>query len=294
MRSIPIVVVLAVLALAACTDRGRDQHGQAPTVVASLFPVADFSRAIGGDRVTVRLLLPPGVEAHAFEPAPSDIVSIGHAGIFVYTGRLLEPWLQGILQSETARPGAVIDAGAGVDTGTLSDPHYWLDLDNARIMVENILAALVARDPSSAGYYRSNAEAYIKKLAELDERYRRALATCERRVIVTGGHASYGYLAKRYGLQQAAAYGSSPDAEPSPQDLARLTDILRKEGGGVVFHEELLDPRVARTIAAETGAKLLLLHGAHNISRDEQMRGATFLSLMEQNLGHLREGLRCR
>ncbi len=294
MRSITIVVVLSALALTACTDRGKDQHGQALTVVASLFPVAEFSRAIGGERVAVRLLLPPGIEAHAFEPAPSDIVSIGHADIFVYTSRLLEPWVQGILQGGTVRPGAVVDAGAGIDMGTLSDPHYWLDFDNARIVVENILAALVARDPSSAGYYRGNAEAYIKKLAELDERYRRALATCERRVIVTGGHASYGYIAKRYGLQQAAAYGPSPDAEPSPQDLVRLTVILHKEGGGVVFHEELLDPRVARTIAAETGARLLLLHGAHNVSRDEQTQGATFLSLMEQNLEHLREGLRCR
>ena len=112
--------------------------------------------------------------------------------------------------------------------------------------------------------------------------------------MVDGGHYTFGYLARRYGLTYIAAYGLSPDAEPTARDLARISRMLSKEGLNHLFHEELLSPRIAGTIAQETGASLLRLHGAHNISREELHAGTTFLDLMEKNLDQLLTGLQCR
>lgn len=174
------------------------------------------------------------------------------------------------------------------------DPHLWLDFANARTMVDNILAGLVARDPAHRDLYSANAAAYKAKLADLDERYRKGLADCGKRVFLHGGHFAFGYLANRYGLRYESAYAVTADAEPSPARLAELIRDIRANGLRYIYAEELVEPRVADTIARETGARVLRLNGAHNIGRDDLAAGATFLSLMEQNLENLRIGLQCR
>jgi zinc transport system substrate-binding protein len=174
------------------------------------------------------------------------------------------------------------------------DPHIWLDFSNARIMVDNVLAGLVAGDPANRAYYEANAASYKAQLADLDQRFRSGLSPCPKRVFLHGGHFAFGYLAQRYGLRYQSAYAVNADAEPTPARLADLIKQMRANGLQHVYTEELLNPRVAETIARETGATLLMLHGAHNISKEDFDRGATFLALMEQNLKNLRTGLQCR
>jgi len=117
---------------------------------------------------------------------------------------------------------------------------------------------------------------------------------CDKRIFLHGGHFAFGYLANRYGLRYESAYAVSADAEPSPAKIANLISRMRAHGLRYIFTEELGEPRVADTIARETGARILMLHGAHNISRDDLASGATFFSLMERNLGNLRIGMQCR
>jgi zinc transport system substrate-binding protein len=282
-------------------------------VITTLFPLYDFTRNIGGDKVDVTLLLPPGMEAHSFEPKPDDIVRITRADLFVYTNRYMEPWASDIIGGLDTGKTLVVDASRGArllkagrsenhdhgsETGDRHgegmDPHLWLDFGNAQIMVDNILAALVAKDPAHRDFYRANAAGYKAKLADLDERFRRGLADCDKRVFLHGGHFAFGYLANRYGLHYESAYAVTADAEPSPARLAGLIQQIRSNGLHYIYTEELVEPRVAETIARETGATMLKLHGAHNISRDDLAAGVTFLSLMEQNLKNLRLGLQCR
>lgn len=311
---------MAVLGSSCDRNRGKAEKDGRLRVVTTLFPLYDFARNVAGDRAEVYLLLPPGIESHSFEPKPDDIVRINKADLFVYTNRYMEPWAADIIAGLDNRRTLVVDAGkgarflkagrggehehaengnghaggAGDRHGEGMDPHIWLDFDNARIMVDNILAALIAKDPAHRDFYSANAAAYKAKLTDLDERYRKGLSDCGKRIFLHGGHFAFGYLANRYGLRYESAYAVTADAEPSPARIAELIRKIRSNGLRYIYTEELVEPRVADTIARETGAKVLRLNGAHNIGRDDLAAGATFLSLMDQNLENLRIGLQCR
>jgi len=135
---------------------------------------------------------------------------------------------------------------------------------------------------------------YNAKLADLDREYRETLAACQKKVIIHGGHFAFGYLARRYGLTYEAAYGGSPDAEPTARRLVEMKNKLKQYGVDYVYYEELITPRVADVLARETGAKLLKLHGVHNISKEDMNQGVTYLQLMAQNLTNLKTGLQCQ
>jgi zinc transport system substrate-binding protein len=271
-----------------------------------------------GPKGDVDLLLPPGVEPHSFDPKPGDVMKIHKADIFVYTGDFMEPWAAAIIKGALRRDLVVVDSsrgtrlrqesenqgppGRGQDTairrdGAASesvDPHIWLDLGNAQVMVENILAGFIKKDPGNRSFYEKNAAAYKAKLRELDEKFRRGLASCETRLFVHGGHYAFNYLARRYNLSYVSVYGFSPDAEPSPGHLADIVQEIRRHNIRYVFYEELLQPRMAETIAQETGARLLPLNGGHNVTKEELQKGVTFISLLEHDLDNLRVGLQCR
>jgi len=304
-----IVIFLTMLAVCqvSCQRKAENTlHTGKLQVISSLFPLYDFAKNIGGDRADVSLLLPPGVEPHSFEPKPEDIIKLGKADIFIYTNNYMEPWINDILKGIN-NPGLVvvnsseyIELLKGEDEEDVHehggmDPHVWLDLTNAAKMVDAICEGFIKKDPLHKEIYRQNAESYKAKLLELDKKFSESLAGCKKRILMSGGHYSFGYLAKRYNLRYLPAYyGFSPDAEPNPKDLIELSKELKRSGLHYIFYEELVNPGVARTIAGETGAKLLLLHGAHNISRDELDRNITFLSIMEHNLENMKEGLECR
>jgi zinc transport system substrate-binding protein len=299
---------------AAHEPSGREGRLQ---VVTTLFPLYDFARHVGGQRVDVSLLLPPGVEPHSFEPKPGDVLKINKADVFVYTGSFMEPWAAALIEGAQGHDLVVVDSsrgcmlmpekgaagaphgGAGSVAPSSSaqgriDPHIWLDLGNARIMVENILAAFIKRDPGHKRFYQENAVVYEAELSRLDERFRRGLAVCETRLFVHGGHYAFHYLARRYHLNYVSVYGFSPDAEPSPRHLAALIREARQHRVKYIFYEELLQPRLAETVAEETGAELLPLNGGHNVTKAELDKGETFISLLDHDLDNLRKGLQCR
>jgi zinc transport system substrate-binding protein len=272
-------------------------------VITTLFPTYDFVKQIGKELVNVTLLLPPGVEAHTFEPRPADMVKLNHADLFVYTGKYMEPWVAKVLAGVTPSL-LVVDTSQGIELIEMSeethhdhdhegkDPHIWLDLAHTQQMVMTLATALAQKDPKNSQFYATNAQAYTMKLAELDHRFQTMLAAAKHKRLIYGGHFTFGYFAKRYGLSHSSPYqGFSPNAEPRPKTLTKLIKQLRQSGMKYIYHEELLDPKVARTIAQETGAKLELLHGAHNVSKDELQRGVTFLELMETNFNKLKIGL---
>lgn len=277
-------------------------------IVTTLFPLYDFSKRLAGDKAEVMLLLPPGVEAHNFEPKPSDIVRISKADLFIYTGPQMEPWVEDILKGIANTKLNVINCSATIELAQEEDhdetaehedhdhggkdPHIWLDPILAQQIVNAIAEGLAQKDPANKDFYLSNAVAYNEKLTALDAMIRATLEKCKSRTIIYGGHFAFGYFARRYGLEYLSPYaGFSPNAEPTPRKIAELIETLKKNGISCIYYEELLEPRVARIIAENTGAQLLLLHGAHNISRDELNKGVTYLEIMQGNLERLKLGL---
>jgi zinc transport system substrate-binding protein len=309
--AIILVCLTAVLAVS-CGDGPAKTSGKLK-VVATLFPQYDFVRQIAGDRVDVRLLLPPGVESHAFDPTPRDLADITTADLFIYTGAAMEPWA-GKIADRSAEGGVlVIDASKGVELITAqgldateagkdatnagghannADPHIWTDPLNAKIMCGNIAAGLAARDPKNSRFYSDSNAKYGAKLDELDQKCREAFSKVATRTILYAGHFAFGYFSRRYGLDHLSPYaGFSADSEPTPQRIAELIRNMEKLGLKTVFYEELVEPRVAKVIAAQTGAEMVLLHGAHNVSRDELSRGVTYLGIMYDDLDKLKKAL---
>lgn len=313
-----VLLVVAMVFMAGCPASEKPAARTVrPLLVTTLFPLYDFARSMAWDRMEVVLLLPPGVEPHHFDPRPEDIARIQQAALFVYTGGFMEPWAERVLVGVDRKKLLVLAAADGISLMSMEengqgssgkgeedhkehghgehgvDPHVWLDFDNDRIMVERIAAALSQVDPAGARLYSQRSAVLMKKLADLDRRYREGLAFCESRVVIHGGHNTFGYLGRRYKLTYLAAAGVSAEVEPTPRRLAELVNLVRSNKSRAVFSEELLSPRIAEVISRETGATVLKLHGAHNVTRYELARGVTFFDLMEENLKNLRTGLVC-
>jgi zinc transport system substrate-binding protein len=172
------------------------------------------------------------------------------------------------------------------------DPHVWLDPTLARSQAETIRAGLAKADPANAEHYARRATAYAGRLTSLHEAYSTGLATCRRREIVVS-HAAFTYLAHRYKLLQVPVMGMSPEAEPSPADLARAVRVVRRLEAKVIFFETLVSGKLAETLAAEVGAKTLVLNPVEGLTVDEEKAGKDYLGLMEDNLRNLRAALDC-
>lgn len=301
-----MIIVIAAL-LTACSKPGSSPDSGKLKVVATLFPLYDFTRTIGGDAVEVSLFLPPGVEPHSFEPRPEDMIKVAKSDIFIYTNSGMEPWAERLLEGVT-KNGKPVRIEAGLGTRYINaphadghdhkegggDPHIWLDIANAMQMIDNIAKALAERVPAKKELFIANAAAYKVRLKTVDDRFRSELSNCATREFIHGGHYAFAYLAERYNLRYISAYGISADSEPSPKKMMALIDTIRRHNLKSIFYEELLSPAVAKSVAEETGASLLKLHGIHNITRQELEGGTTYTGLMEQNLAALRKGLVCR
>ena len=271
-------------------------------IVATLFPYYDFARIIGGDKIEVSLLLPPGVEAHSFEPKPSDIFKINNADVFVYTGDFMEPWAKDILVGINNKKLFVVKAGDIVNLlegseeglGSGVDPHIWLDFSNSENIIDGILSAFVKKDPKNSDFYIENAHELKNELKDLDNSFKIGLSNCQTKTLIYGGHYAFGYLVKKYGLNYLAAQGLAPDSEPTARDLARLINELKKNNIKHVFYEEFSSPKIAETISGETGAKLLFLSTAEKITKEDLNNKVSFIDIMKENLVNLKTGLECQ
>lgn len=315
--SVLVVVVFfgLILSVLSSSKKENDRDSLKIKVVTTLFPFYDFAKAIGGDKVEVKLLLPPGVEAHSFEPKPSDVVKINESDLFVYTGKYMEPWAEDVLKGVSNKNLKVVDSSSGISMiegghhyadeedeheeendheQTGFDPHIWLDFDNDKIIVDNILASLLEVDPLNKEYYENNAKNYKNKLSDLDNKYSSLLSSCQSREIVYGGHYAFSYMGKKYNFVYESAYGISPDSEPSASLLVKIIEQIKNHNIKYIFSEEMLSPKLAETISNETGAGMLVLDTAENISKEDYNSGETFISIMERNLLNLSKGLDCK
>ncbi len=261
-------------------------------VVATIYPLYEFSKRIGGDKVEVSILVPAGAEPHDWEPGPKDIIKIESARIFVYNGAGFEPWVEGTLKGIESKKLIIVDSSSGIplvlDNG--SDPHIWLDPISAEHQVDLIKDALIKSDPQNSEYYNTNAESLKKELVLLDEEIKYELGSSKKKVFITS-HAAFGYFSRRYGLTQVSVAGLSPDVEPSPAKMVQIIEIARKNDIKYIFFETLVNPRLSEVIANEAGAKTLVLNPIEGLSQADMDRGKTYFIVMRENLKNLKIAL---
>jgi zinc transport system substrate-binding protein len=275
----------------------------------SVFPLREFAASVAGERGDVRLLLPPGAGVHTWQPSAGDLIRLAKCDLFIYVGADLEPWVPDVMRGlggrkiETLEAAGEIDLirepgdgghGRGSERHGAFDPHVWLDLELAGRIVDLIRDRLLAIDPEGDSVYRRNAEAYREKLSVLDLKFKTELGTCPRKTFILAGHAAFGYLARRYGLEQVALYGLSPDSQPTPGRLIDIVGFAREKAIKVIFFETAASPDVAKALSRELGATTLVLNPGHNLTRAEITKGVDFFDIMEKNLRNLKDGLGCR
>jgi zinc transport system substrate-binding protein len=308
----------AALALAGCggsDDAAAGGSEAGLTVVAGFYPLEWAAQRVGGDRLDVSSLTPPGAEAHDLELAPQDVAAVAEADLLVYLEGF-QPALDEVATTEAA--DTAWDAGQAADLtltaeehghegetaeehaehagdepagdGEALDPHFWLDPVRLASVGDALAERLTEADPDGAADYEQNAAALRADLEALDAEIQAGLAGCAVDTLVTG-HEAFGYLADRYGLEVVGISGLSPSQEPDPAQLAEITALVRERGVTTVYTETLVDPAVAETVATEAGVRTAVLDPIEGLT--DESAGSDYLEVMRANLATLQEGQSC-
>lgn len=308
------VILLAAAAsavlLSGCGQKKEANDGGKLNVMASFYPMYDFAVKIGGDKINVKNMVPAGTEPHDWEPATKDITGLEKADVFVYSGAGMEHWAEDVLKTLKNKNLTAVEASSGItlmkghehEEGESKeaadeehehgefDPHVWLSPVNAKKEMENIKDAFVKADPANEAYYQANYETYASKFDELDKKYKDTLSPLPNKSVVVA-HEAFGYLCNAYGLTQMGIEGLTPDSEPDPARMAQVIDFVKENKVKTIFFEDLVSPKVAETIAKETGAKTEVLNPLEGLTDEQLKNGDDYFTVMEKNLTVLKEAL---
>ena len=293
----------------------KNMDGKIP-VAATFDAMKELTEIVGKDKVYIHTIIPPGVEAHDFEPKAGDLKFLMQAKAVVYNGLGMEPWLTDALHAVKRDTIKTICASNGIKPLELAeghhhhhhhedehdhdddhdehdhdddhdevDPHAWLSLESAKVMVKNIAAGLSEIDPANAAFYKGNAEAFISEADALLAKYRSNFAQVAHRRFVTG-HAAFGYLCRDFGLEQNSVEDVFSAGEPSAQQLAKLADYCNQYGIKVVFSENAASPQVSATLAKEVGASVQTIY---TIESAED--GLSYMERMTSNIEKIYKSL---
>jgi zinc transport system substrate-binding protein len=261
------------------------------TVVASFFPIYEFAKQVGGDRVNIITLIPPGVEPHDYEPTIQQLQQAENADVVFFNGLGFEDsWIERVINDNLVDTSVYSNLSQG---SQIKNPHIWLDPVFAKAQVQQIEKALIEIDPNNKLYYQRNAMNFTDKLDSLNSEIKTALQTCDKKDFIAF-HDAFGYFAERYGLIQHSVQGVSPEGEVLPQRIEETIRLANDLGLKVIYAEELVDPRFAEVIAQEIpNGKVLVLSPLEGIEKNEEETGIGYLEKMEQNFSNLKEGLEC-
>lgn len=284
-------------------------------IVTTNFPSYDFARQIVKDKGEVTMLVKPGTDIHSFSPSPKDLKEIADSDLLIYTGGDSDEYVGKILDSAGKKPGSVFKMMDAVklseeehpegmqpeeeeegeddkDEGPEMDEHVWTSPANAIEIVKKLNESISKLDSAHADEYQKNTDAYVKELTDLDNSFRDVIDHSARKEIIVGDHFPFLYFVKEYGLSYYAAFpGCSKDTEANPQTIAFLIDKVKEDKVPVVFHIELSNQQMSRSIADATGAKDMLLNSIHNVTQKDFDAGVTYVDLMKQNVKTLKEAL---
>jgi zinc transport system substrate-binding protein len=314
--AVPALAGALALVLSACggsaSDGGASPSGSGGSasgnplrVVAGFYPLAYAAEQVAGDAVEVINLTPPGGEAHDLELSPQQVAEIGEADLILYIPGF-QPALDEAIEQvapdralnvtealallpaeDHAHEGDAAHADEGGHGSLDGDPHVWLNPLNMAAIGDEISSRLTALDP--AGPFAAGAQALTASMNALNDEWAQGTAECRSRDLVVS-HEAFGYLAEQYDFAQIGIAGLTPDAEPSPARLAEVADLVRERGITTIYYETLVDPAVAETLAAETGATTAILDPLEGLLEGST---GTYVTVMQANLEQVQTGQGC-
>jgi ABC-type Zn uptake system ZnuABC Zn-binding protein ZnuA len=307
LRRLPAVSILLLSLALILSGCGGAAPTQAPTVrtpvrvVVTTMQLADFTRVIAGDSVTIEVMMKEGINHHTYEPTVRDIKLLKDADVVIINGVGLDSWIEDLLRTSGSN-ATLITSSTGIKTRDLlhsdhvhegGDPHIWHDTENAKLMVTNIAAGLSQVVPAQQATYSANAAAYHQQIDQLTSEIRTMFTPIprERRTIVTS-HEAFGYFARQFELTMVGTITIASDStEPSQQQILALVDNIKKRKVTAIFTETTIDPRLAEQVAAE--ANVPLFRGLYSDSMSAPGGGAdTYLTMMRHNARTIADGLK--
>ena len=302
MKRLLICLATASLTLAACTTsssipstgtQSADGSGR-PTIVAAFYPLEYAARAVGGDAFDVIGLTPPGGEPHDLELSAAQVAQIAGADLVLYV-KGYQPAVDEAVAQQAADHSLDVSAGltllpaAPDGDQAATDPHVWLNPLNMAAIGTAINERLSASTPDGSSVFAANNERLGSEMASLNEQFAAGLASCRSRMMVVS-HEAFAYLGSAYGFTQVGISGLSPDAEPSPARMRDVADLVTREGVTTIYYETLVDPKVAKTLADETGATSAVLDPIEGLVAGS---AESYPTIMASNLATLRTGQGC-
>ncbi|RKD21446.1 zinc transport system substrate-binding protein [Caminicella sporogenes DSM 14501] len=307
-----IIVAVLMLLTTACSTQSKTQSNIEKNtdkliVYASIYPMYDFAKKIGKDKVDVKLMVPPGAEPHQWEPTAKLMSKLEKADVFIYNGVNMEMWADKLVNSLNNDKLIVVEASRGIELRKFErndehanaenkhhhgiyDPHIWLDPIRAIKQAENIKNAFIKADEKNKEFYEENFKEFADELRQLDEKYKKELKDRKLDYIVVS-HAAFGYMADRYGLKQISISGLSPQEEPSAAKMAKISKLVDEYGIKYIFFETLASPKLAKVIAVETGAKTAVLNPIGGMTKEDMEKGKDYISVMYENLEVLKKAV---
>lgn len=310
-----IMLTLAVVllgTLTACGNSGKDNGSK--TIVTGVFPIYDWTRNILGDNpggFTLKLLVENGVDLHSYQPTADDIMTIGSCGMFLYVGGESDDWVKDVLRTtkgsgrrevclmdrlgDALKAEELVEGMQGEAEEDATDEHVWLSLRNAEALCRVIGEELAAMDPDHAETYRKNAAAYIEKLAVLDREYAKTVSEGKRRTLLFGDRFPFRYMVEDYGLDYYAAFsGCSAETEASFDTISFLAGKMDELSLPCILVLDGSNRKLAQTVIQNTRAgnqDIVEMNSIQSVKWSDIDKGATYLSIMEQNLAALRRAL---
>lgn len=266
------------------------------SVTVSFYPLYDFTKNIGGNKVKITNITPAGSEPHDFEPSARQLANAYQSKLFIYNGATMESWVDNFLKdykNTVVKSSNNINLLKLADNNNLYDPHFWLDPVAASKIVDNILAGLIKASPENKSYFTQKANIYKDKLALLDESFKNGLSKCQTDTAITS-HDAFSYTSKRYNINLISISGVDPSVEPDAAKLAEISDLVKSKNIKYIFFESLVSPKLAETIAAETGAKTAILDPIEGLSEENQRKGDDYVKVQQRNLKNLETALECK
>jgi ABC-type Zn uptake system ZnuABC Zn-binding protein ZnuA len=291
-----ILSLVFLFGVTACSIDSLDEDSTKLKVIATTSILADVVDVIGAEMIDLNILLPPGSDAHTFQPTPQDVAMLTRADVIFINSLGLEEFLDTLLE-KAGGDAQVISVSEGIETITLEggeiDPHVWLDPNNVIMWADNIAAALSRLDPINANQYSNNASAYQQELRELDAWIEEQVAKihADRRILVSDHHV-FGYFAKRYGFTFVGAIipGYSTLAEPSARQLVALQDAILKTGAPAIFVGEAFNVNLAQRVAEDTRTSLIYVYTSSLSAADGP--AGTYVEMMRFNVEAISRALR--
>jgi len=227
-------------------------------VATTIAPLGDFVKAVGGEKVEVIVVVPPGAEPHTFEPTPSLMMDVAKADLYVMNGAGLEFWMDKLLEANKRM--VVVDSSQGVallqERKGEIDPHIWISLRNAAVQVNNICAGLIEVDSQNKDFYIKNRDAYLETLKALDVELNRTFAGKKNKIFIVH-HPAWTYFARDYDLSQVPLMEN--EKEPGPKYLGEVIDLARTNNITTIFVEPEYNPKAAEVMAREMNTSIVTL-----------------------------------